>query len=168
MIPTARQSITNLTMVKLLIGAGVAIGALGLLSAKKVADISHIVENLDVQPHDVAGLKLDWSAGTINFKIKARILNGSDLDLNFSTLGLITMEQLHIFNIAAKQIATANVYKNDISIPARGGFISDWIPVTISMEEAVGVLMGGLSAFDPSTFDYKIKLNVKGFGSYTI
>ena len=95
------------------------------------------------------------------------IFNNSDYDLNIDSLGLITVERLIVLSATGSPIATALVNKNQIDIPAHGAWMTDWIDVRIPLTSAFDLLTGGLG-FDYNNYQYKLAINVAGFGKYTI
>jgi hypothetical protein len=156
----------------LFIALTASIAALSFYGYKKVKDYQFIFDNLVIKPFDVAdinlrGLSLNniFGGGTtmVKFKLKLKIKNPTDINLTANTLGLITINRVFISDNLNQIIATADVNRSEISIPANNEIISNWLSLELPLENIVGSL---INQFDPNQFKYKISINISGVGNF--
>lgn len=152
-------------MRKLLIPIGLVFLAATVVSAKKVFEIDEVLNKLEVQPSGIAQPDTTWER--IKANIKVLIFNGSIHDLNINSLGLITIETLYVYSRTGQQIATAAVNQSKVSIPSKGAWETDWIEVRIPLNSALEMLTGAIG-FDYTKYQYKLAIDVAGFGKYMI
>jgi hypothetical protein len=150
-------------MRKILIPIGLGFLIIAFASAKKVFKIDDILQKLKVVPENIADIDINWVR--IAAKIKLNIFNNTEFDLNINSLGLITIEKLLVFTNNGDQVAIAVVNQEQISIPANGAWLTNWIPVEIELNNALTMLTGTM---DFNNYQYKLAINVAGFGKYTI
>lgn len=159
-------------MQKILLGIGAFLIGSSLYGFKKVQDYEKVLDQLTVEPEDIG----DFGGSTLQklaFSIKLKIVNPTQIAVNLTTIGLVTVKEIFAYDGNGKEIANVAVNKSQINIPARGYSITGWLPVEIPLSNALNTVAsiftnGFAAGLNPNQFKYKVKINIAGVGDYII